>query len=188
MLLYIHIIIKFKGSESMVDIPLVNPQGQIIGKSEKIEAHKTGQLHLAFSILIMNDQQQMLIHQRADDKYHSGGLWTNACCSHPQVDEPIEKAIHRRLIEEMGFDTDLKFLFKFQYKKSFDNNLIEHELDHVYIGYYTGKVNPDANEVKAFQWIDLDKLLKDYKERPNQYTYWFKIILEKLEMDYKGEL
>lgn len=113
---------------------LVNELDQETGLMEKMEAHEKGLLHRAFSVFIMNDQGDMLLQQRALDKYHSGGLWTNACCSHPLPGEAVEAAAHRRLSEEMGFDCPLRELFQFTYRTEFDNGLIEHEYDHVWTG------------------------------------------------------
>lgn len=164
-------------------ITLVNEVDEVIGKIEKLEAHKKAKLHRAFSIIIINDKEEMLIHQRADHKYHSGGLWTNSCCSHPRYGEPLEEAVHRRLQEELGFDCSMKEIFKFKYKKSFDNELTEFEYDHVFVGCYNKeKILLNKAEVKAFQWISLNDLLKDIKQSPEKYTYWFKLIMEKIEM------
>ena len=126
---------------------LVNEQDAPIGVMEKMEAHKTGTLHRAFSIFIFNSQGEMLLQQRAKGKYHSGGLWTNACCSHPQPGEQVEKAAERRLMEELGFSTSLEKVFDFLYKAGLDNGLTEHEFDHVFVGEYNGAINFNTEEV-----------------------------------------
>lgn len=159
---------------------LVNQNDQEIGFMEKIEAHQKGLLHRAFSIFIFNSQGKMLIHQRAKQKYHSPMLWTNACCSHPRPGETILQAAKRRLEEEMGFVTELIPTFSFIYKTNFDNNLIEHELDHVLLGTYNGAIHINTNEVNDYKFIDPQELLIDLKNNPQRYTVWFKIAVEKL--------
>ena len=123
----------------MEKVILVNEDDQSTGWMEKMEAHRKGVLHRAFSVFIFNDNGEMLIHRRALDKYHSGGLWTNACCSHPREGETTEESAHRRLMEEMGFDCDIQEQFSFIYRAELDNDLIEHELDHVFFGRFNGK-------------------------------------------------
>ena len=119
-----------------------------------------------------------MIQQRAASKYHSPTLWTNTCCSHPRDNETYEQAAHRRLEEEMGFDCELEYKFNFIYKAHLENDLIEHELDHVFIGTFDDepKLNPD--EVMAYRWVELDDLKKDMEKNPQNYTAWFKIIFE----------
>jgi len=121
-----------------------------------------------------------MIQQRASRKYHCGGLWTNACCSHPRPGEPAEDAAHRKLKQEMGFDTGLKEILSFVYRAPFENGLTEHELDHVFVGRFDG--NPDLNpeEAGAFRWVELDELEKDVRQNPEKYTPWFKIILKRV--------
>ncbi|HAD78986.1 MAG TPA: isopentenyl-diphosphate delta-isomerase, partial [Flavobacteriaceae bacterium] len=121
---------------------------------------------------------ELMIQQRAASKYHSPTLWTNTCCSHPRDNETYEQAAHRRLEEEMGFDCELEYKFNFIYKAHLENDLIEHELDHVFIGTFDNepKLNPD--EVMAYRWVELDDLKKDMEKNPQNYTAWFKIIFE----------
>ena len=130
-------------------IVLVNERDEPLATMEKMEAHQKGLLHRAFSVFVMNSNKEMLLQQRARTKYHSGGLWTNACCSHPMPGEDVEQAAHRRLQEEMGFNCPLNKLFTFTYYTSFDNGLIENEYDHVFLGVYDGAVAPNAEEVDA---------------------------------------
>lgn len=161
---------------SMEEVILVNEQDEAIGTMEKLEAHRKGVLHRAFSIMIFNDQGEVLLQRRALDKYHSPGLWTNACCSHPRPGEILDAAAHRRLQEELGFDCELEHSFHFIYKVQFDNDLYEHELDHVFEGTYNPL--PDFNpaevaEVKFFKVQELAELIKIY---PEWYTEWFKMI------------
>lgn len=165
----------------MEEITLVDKSDQILGKCEKLEAHHKGYLHRAFSILIINSAGEMLIHQRNFDKYHSGGLWTNACCSHPRYGESLSEAVHRRLIEELGFACPLDEMFSFHYRKEFNDALVENELDHVFIGYYDQKkISPDKNEVHDYRWISSEKLYKELDEQPEMYTIWFRIIMDKI--------
>jgi isopentenyl-diphosphate delta-isomerase len=131
----------------------VDENDNIIGEEEKIKAHQEGKLHRAFSIFVFNSKGQMLIQKRAKEKYHSGGLWTNTCCSHPRPGEPIEKAAHRKLKEEMGFDCEIKEIFSFIYKVKFDNGLFENEYDHVFLGKFDGKPMPDSTEVEDWMFM-----------------------------------
>ncbi|SHN27882.1 isopentenyl-diphosphate Delta-isomerase [Chitinophaga sp. CF418] len=154
---------------------LVNELDQETGLMEKMEAHEKGLLHRAFSVFILNDQGDMLLQQRALDKYHSGGLWTNACCSHPLPGETVEAAAHRRLSEEMGFDCPLRELFQFTYRTEFDNGLIEHEYDHVWAGTYNGAINPDPREVHAYSYLPVNEIIRLMAEVPEQFTSWFRL-------------
>ena len=158
---------------------LVNEKDEQIGLMEKMEAHEKGLLHRAFSVFVFNTKGELLLQQRALHKYHSAGLWTNTCCSHPRLGEGNAEAAHRRLVEEMGFDTDLKLHTAFIYKADFDNALTEHEYDHLFIGTYNGEpvINPD--EVAAYKWVDLPSLKIAIQNNPHNYTVWFKIALEK---------
>lgn len=162
-------------------IVLVNEKDEHIGSIGKLEAHQKGLLHRAFSIIIWNDQNEILIHQRAFGKYHSEGLWTNTCCSHPKVGETILDAAHRRLQEEMGFDCELNQKFHFIYQTELENQLIENELDHVLIGKFNQNPVPNQEEVKDYRWISLEKLINEIAEQPAQFTYWFKEIIRKYE-------
>lgn len=161
-------------------VVLVDENDNEIGIEEKIKAHEDAKLHRAFSIFIFNSKGDMLLQQRACDKYHSGCLWTNATCSHPRPGEDVEQAAHRRLQEEMGFDCDLTKEFSFVYKAEFDHGLTEHEFDHVFIGKYDGLVHPNSDEAEDYRWIDLEMLKKDMQQQPEKYTVWFKIAFEKV--------
>jgi len=159
------------------EIILVDELDQELGFLSKLEVHQKGLLHRAFSILVFNSNHELLIHQRAFDKYHSAGLWTNTCCSHPRKGESNEQAIHRRLKEEMGFDCELKFIFKFLYQTNFADGLIEHELDHVYIGHSDQIPQVDPKEVNAFRWINQVSLKQEMDQFPERFTFWFKEII-----------
>ncbi|MDH0673829.1 MULTISPECIES: isopentenyl-diphosphate Delta-isomerase [Empedobacter] len=159
-------------------VVLVDQDDQKLGLMEKQQAHVAGLLHRAFSVFVFNSKGELMIQQRAASKYHSPTLWTNTCCSHPRDNETYEQAAHRRLEEEMGFDCELEYKFNFIYKAHLENDLIEHELDHVFIGTFDEepKLNPD--EVMAYRWVELDDLKKDMEKNPQNYTAWFKIIFE----------
>jgi isopentenyl-diphosphate delta-isomerase len=160
---------------------LVDENDVPVGTAEKMEAHEKALLHRAFSVFIFNSKGQMLLQQRAVTKYHSGGLWTNACCSHPYVEQDTLEAAEKRLQEEMGFKTALSRAFAFVYKASFDNGLTEHEYDHVFIGTYDGEVLPDAAEVESFCFMGMTELKAAMQLYPQKYTAWFKIALPRLE-------
>ncbi len=170
---------------------LVNEKDEQTGVMDKMEAHQQAVLHRAFSVFIFNGNGEMLLQQRADEKYHSGGLWTNACCSHPSPGEKTPDAARRRLTEEMGFTTSLIKIFDFTYRAEFDNGLVEHEFDHVFLGVYNGHIQPDPSEVKAFCYKSLDELRVSINEEPAIYTAWFHIafpLLEKWLLKNKMEL
>ncbi len=154
-------------------IILVNEDDQEIGTGEKMDVHRKGLLHRAFSVFVLNDNRELLLQRRAFHKYHSGGLWTNTCCSHPKPGVETELFIHKRIEEEMGFDCDIEYLFSFLYKKEFSNSLIEHELDYVYKGYYRNDPVPSPDEVVEWKWMDLDLIREDLIRNPEIYTYWF---------------
>jgi isopentenyl-diphosphate delta-isomerase len=156
---------------------LVDENDKEIGTEEKIKTHKEAKLHRAFSIFIFNSKGEMLLQKRAKSKYHSGGLWSNACCSHPRPGEDIEQAAHRRLMEEMGFDCDLQKSFDFVYKANLDHNLTEYEFDHVFIGKYDGKIKLNPEEAEDFKWISIDALKEKVEKHPEKYTVWFKCAL-----------
>ena len=145
------------------------------GMMEKLEAHQSGVLHRAFSIFILNDNEELLLQQRADEKYHSGGLWTNTCCSHPMPGEATDNAAHRRLKEELGIETTLHHAFSFTYKADVGDGLTEHEFDHVYTGTYNGSCNPDPGEVKAYKYMGLTELTEWIQDEPAAFTTWMQI-------------
>ena len=157
---------------------LVDNNDNQLGLMEKIEAHEKAILHRAFSIFILNDNNELLLQKRALSKYHSPGLWTNTCCSHPRHGESVINAGVRRLKEEMGFETEISSLLSFIYKAEFDNGLTEHEFDHVLVGRYNKNPSINKSEVSDWKWTDLDFLKKDVVVNPDLYTVWFKIIFQ----------
>jgi isopentenyl-diphosphate delta-isomerase len=160
---------------------LVNEYDEAIGVMDKLEAHQKGLLHRAFSIFIFNSRGEMLLQQRADQKYHSAGLWTNACCSHPQPGEETGKAASRRLMEEMGFSTPLHKLFEFLYRAEMENGLTEHEFDHVYTGQYEGAVHVNKEEVKDFCYKEIRTIREELQTNPENYTPWFRLAFPEIE-------
>jgi len=160
---------------------LVDENDQEIGSMEKQEAHEKGLLHRAFSVFVFNENKELLLQQRALTKYHSAGLWTNTCCSHPRIGETIEQAAHRRLMEEMGFDCELNSKSSFIYKVAFENGLTEHEFDHILVGTFNGEICINPTEVKNIKWISLEELEIDLIKNNQNYTAWFKIIFDNFQ-------
>jgi isopentenyl-diphosphate delta-isomerase len=161
-------------------INLVNTEGHVVGNIEKLEAHEKGLLHEAFSVFIFNKDKELLLQKRALNKYHSGGLWTNTCCSHPRAGEDLQTAVHRRMIEEMGFDIlEIKKVYSFIYKVPLDKGLIEHEYDHVLVGEYDNEtIKPNPEEVCDYKWLSIESLKNDVGINPSKYTEWIKIIIK----------
>ena len=164
-----------------MDVILVDEHDVQTGIMEKMEVHQKALLHRAFSIFVFNDKGEMLLQKRANKKYHSGGLWTNACCSHPQPGEETLAAAQIRLQEEMGFNAALKKAFDFIYKAAFDNGLTEHELDHVFIGTYNGTIVPNTEEVSDYCFKSVEEIRNSIQSHPQKYTEWFKIAFPKME-------
>ncbi|TVR82537.1 MAG: isopentenyl-diphosphate Delta-isomerase [Chitinophagaceae bacterium] len=160
-------------------VVLVNKNDREVGIMEKMEAHEKGLLHRAFSVLVFNKKGEWLLQKRADDKYHSPAKWTNTCCSHPRPEEKVEDAAARRLQEEMGFNTPLKHKFSFIYKAEFENNLIEHEFDHVFIGYYDKNPELNTQEASSYCWKKTKDISTEIQSNPENFTPWFKIIFER---------
>lgn len=160
---------------------LVDKNDSPLGTMEKMEAHEKGLLHRAFSVFLFNDKKELLLQQRAFSKYHSGGLWTNTCCSHPRENETVEQAAKRRLMEEMGLKAEVQKEFSFIYKAKLDNNLTEHELDHVLIGTYNGIPDINPNEVANWKYMSMKDIEKDMEEAPESYTEWFKIVFNEVQ-------
>jgi isopentenyl-diphosphate delta-isomerase len=160
------------------NVILVNEKDEPIGLMPKLEAHQKAVLHRAFSVFVLNDKNEIMLQQRAAQKYHSPLLWTNTCCSHQREGETNLQAGKRRLFEEMGFETPLHELFHFIYKAPFDNGLTEHELDHVMIGKFNDKPTINPEEVASWKWMAIDDVKTDMVLNPQLYTIWFKIIFD----------
>jgi isopentenyl-diphosphate Delta-isomerase len=166
---------------SMIEeVILVNASDEQIGVMEKMEAHQKALLHRAFSIFIFNESGEMLLQQRALTKYHSPGLWTNACCSHPRPGESTVKAANRRLQEELGFQTELQKVFDFTYKATFDNGLTEHEFDHVFVGTFANNILPNQEEVMNISFLQIENIRDSLYIEPGKYTAWFQIAFPKV--------
>lgn len=162
-----------------MDIILVDENDKTIGKKDKLLVHKQGLLHRAFSIFVFNSKNELLIQKRALNKYHTPGLWSNTCCSHP-LTENIEQEAKKRLELELGFTCELKKVFSFVYKSEVGNGLIEHEYDHVFFGKCDIAPKPDHNEVCDWRWITLEKLKQDTEENPKKYTPWLLLSLNRV--------
>jgi len=153
---------------------LVDETDQPVGTAEKLDAHRRGVLHRAFSVMIYDDRRRLLLQQRHIGKYHSGGLWTNTCCGHPRPDETAIDAATRRLAEEMGFTTPLNAIGTFRYRAELDQNLVEHEFVHLFAGIYNGPISPAPAECDGFMWVDPASLEAGIAAHPDRYTAWFK--------------
>lgn len=164
------------------EVVLVNENNEVVGYSEKLDAHQKGILHRAISVIIFNSKGEMLIQQRGLKKYHWAGIWSNTCCSHPRKDESFKAAAERRLYEELGFKTPLTEAFHFIYK-AYDkqSGLTEHEYDTVFTGTFDDSFQFNEDEIAAVEWIQPSALLSDIEQHPEKYSFWFKIILDELK-------
>ena len=173
------------------EVILVNENDEEVGVMEKMEAHQKGLLHRAFSVFIFDGKGRMLLQQRAPGKYHGGLLWTNACCSHPWPGEAIHSAALRRLQEEMGFTTHLEEIFSFVYRAEVENNLVEHEFDHVFAGEYEAWIHPNETEVSGYSYHAMEDIKQSIESEPGRYTTWFKIAFPTIEKwwlkQYQGQ-
>lgn len=165
---------------------LVDNNDREVGFMNKLSVHRAGVLHRAFSVFIFNTKGELLLQQRADGKYHSAGLWSNTCCSHPIKGEEFEATIARRLKEEMGIVCETQFQFSFIYKAVFENGLIENELDHVYFGTTDDTPQPNADEVKAWKYIDMQQLKEEIDTHPERFSAWLKVCFPKVESAIKS--
>lgn len=163
----------------MEHVVLVDEQDREIGTMEKLEAHQKGLLHRAFSVLLFNSRGEMLLQKRASCKYHSAGLWSNACCSHPRPGEKMEEAARRRMKEELGIDVQPEFVYKFKYKVALENDLEEHEFDHVFVCQFDGTPSINTEEVENWKFVDFDQLRSEINQSPEKFTYWLALIAER---------
>lgn len=171
----------------MEEVILVDEKNNEIGVAEKMDAHRKGVLHRAISVFILNSNNELLLQRRAVSKYHSGGLWTNTCCSHPRPGETALEAANRRLIEEMGMSCELKEIYQFQYRAELDNELTEHELDHVFVGYSDDSPILNPEEADAYRYERLEKITAHIEDAPTDYTEWFKITIDKFISEISGK-
>ncbi len=160
---------------------LVDERDRELGISEKLEAHRAGALHRAFSIFVFDGDRRLLLQQRARTKYHSGGLWSNTCCGHPRPGEETMVAAHRRLREEMNFDCELRAAFSFLYRAELAGQLVEHEYDHVFVGAFDDVPAPDATEVADWRWVSMAELRRELRAHPDAYSYWLRFALATTE-------
>ena len=167
-------------------VVLVDENDQPIGQMEKQAAHIEPHLHRAFSVFIFNSKGELLMQQRALSKYHSPGLWTNTCCSHPRDGETLQEATSRRLMEEMGMSCEMHEVYTFIYKAPVGQGLTEHEFDHVFIGQSDDAPQINREEVESWKYMSIDALKNDILLHPELYTEWFKITFE--EMTHHAEL
>ena len=163
-------------------VELVDGEGRTIGTGPKLDAHlRPGRLHRAVSVLLLDERGRLLLQRRADGKYHFGGLWTNACCSHPRSGQDLLDAAHARLRHEFGFDAPLRHLFSFVYRADDPaSGLTEHEFDHVFVGRFDGTPRPNPEEIGHWQWVEPAELLADVERSPQRYTPWFKLVLNRV--------
>jgi isopentenyl-diphosphate delta-isomerase len=169
------------------EVILVNEQDEPTGTMEKIEAHRQALLHRAFSVFIFNKKGEMLLQQRAKNKYHSAGLWTNACCSHPRPGEETPNAAMRRLREELGFSSELKKMFDFIYRADFENGLTEFEFDHVFTGNHNGPIVPNKEEVSDYCYMSMENILSSMQSHPEKFTPWFHIAFPLIKEKQENE-
>src|SRR5437868_549799 len=167
---------------------LVDECDRELGVSEKLQAHRAGALHRAFSIFIFDADKRLLLQKRAQTKYHSAGLWSNTCCGHPRPGEPTEAAAHRRLREEFGFDCELHLAFAFLYRVELAGPLFEHEYDHVFVGEFNGAPQPNAAEVADWMWVRVVELRRKLSERPDDYSYWLRVAVAKRDWQRVNEI
>lgn len=160
---------------------LVDEEDNEIGLMEKMEAHEKALLHRAFSVFLFNTKGEMLLQRRALTKYHSGGLWTNACCSHPRPGETNLEAATRRTFEELGIRPSIKHAFSFTYRADFDNGLTENEFDHVFVGTYEGAIDPNPEEVSEFCYKSIPDIRDQMQTDPHHFTEWFKIAFDEVQ-------
>lgn len=159
---------------------LVDRDDVPLGTREKQDAHLDGALHRAFSVFVFDSAGRMMLQRRAASKYHSGGLWSNTCCSHPRPGEATAAAARRRLREEMGFDCVLEPAFSFVYRADVGGGLIEHEFDHVFLGGFDGAADPAPGEVDEWKWARPETLARQLRDEPERFTYWFRVAFDEL--------
>ena len=162
------------------EVILVDENDKHIGTEEKLKAHQSGKLHRAFSVFIFNSKKELLLQKRSLSKYHSPGLWTNTCCSHPRPKMDLKKEASDRLEKEMGIKGDIEEIFSFIYRAEFENGLVEHEYDHVFIGYSDAAPKPLNSEVSEYKWISLSNLKKNITNSPKKYSYWLRACIDKV--------
>lgn len=167
---------------------LVDENDRQTGTCEKLEAHQKGLKHRAFSIFLFNKKGEFLLQQRAAEKYHTPGLWSNTCCSHPRPDEEMEEALQRKLFQEMGIQSPVEKVFDFSYRADFENGLIENEVDHVYFGEYNEAPNPNPSEIQSWKYSSFEDIKKEIAQDESNFTPWFKLVLDQVKDHYKKRM
>lgn len=160
-------------------VVLVDLADREVGQAEKLDAHRRGVLHRAFSVFVLDGAGRLLLQRRAAGKYHSGGLWSNTCCGHPRPGESVVAAARRRLVEEMGLDCPLEPVGAFVYRATI-GELVEYEYDHVLVGCCEGCPRPDPGEVAEWRWVSREELERDLATHPERYTVWLGQALQQL--------
>ena len=168
------------------EVVLVDERDNVLGSLPKLQAHREGRLHRAISVFVFNSRGEMLLQRRASGKYHSGGLWTNACCSHPRPGEKPHQAAIRRLQEEMGVECALEYAFSFLYRAELDGGLTEHELDHVFVGEIDETPVPDPDEVSEWRWLSMEDVRAELEANPDSFTAWFPLAFNELSARRAG--
>lgn len=161
-------------------VTLVDENDLPVGKAEKMTAHRDALLHRACSVVLFNEKGEMLLQKRSAEKYHSGGLWSNTCCTHPHPGETPHEAAVRRLREEMGIDADLRSAFEFVYRAELDHGLVEHEYDHVFVGVSTALPRPNADEVSDWRWASMEEVARELEEHAGAFSQWFPLVFDGL--------
>jgi isopentenyl-diphosphate delta-isomerase len=169
------------GVATTSQVILVDAEDREIGTMDKLDAHRRGLLHRAVSAFLVDSDGRHLLQRRAYGKYHSAGLWSNTCCSHPSPGESAAEAVSRRLREEMGVTVSLTPLFRYTYRAELENGLIEHEVDHVFLGRFDGVPSPDPAEVSEWRWIACDALEAEMALAPGNFTAWFRLLLPEVK-------
>ena len=164
---------------------LVNDRDEPVGIMEKMEVHKRGLLHRAFSVFVFDSKGRFLLQQRATSKYHSSGLWTNTCCSHPRPNDKVEEAAARRLKEEMGITSNMKEIFSFVSKADLGKDIWEHEFDHVFLGKSDEFPLPNKSEVSEWKWMSIESITNEIDNHPNDFTIWFQLIFKDVARVYR---
>jgi len=163
---------------------LVDEEDRPVGRREKLAAHESGELHRAFSVFLFDRDGRWLLQRRHPAKYHSGGLWTNTCCSHPAPGERTDEAALDRLMLEMGIAAPIEPAFQFLYRAQFENQLIEHELDHVFVGRFNGAPSPNPDEVCEWRWVETGALMEELDAHPERFTFWFRTVVSRVHQHY----
>ncbi|HEX5420529.1 MAG TPA: isopentenyl-diphosphate Delta-isomerase [Gammaproteobacteria bacterium] len=176
-------------SNSSEELILVDELDREIGHRSKADCHSgNGILHRAFSIFVFNDDDELLLQKRSLDKPLWPNYWSNTCCSHPRRGESMDEAVSRRLMQELGFDCPLEFLYKFKYHAQYGAVGAEHEYCWVYHGRYSGPVDANVNEIAASRFLAITALEAELEANPERFTPWFKMEWAHIRHNYLDSL